>query len=412
MKNSNRKGGAAVVALLVMIIIVAVSCALMVVTGRKSIKPNESVSAPTSADYDLTPTDIETTSEEDLASLIPEPKPSMLPVLAEKYDTINLKDITCQTGVLLDCETNEILAGVKYNKKIYPASLTKLMTLLVAVENIDDMQAKYKFTKKDIEPLQEENASCAGFVAGDEVTMEDLLYAAILPSGADGTLGLANAIAGNEKNFVKMMNDKVAELGLTDTNFANASGLHHKQHYTTAQDIAVITRACMENETCRKVLCTKTWTTKPTKEYEDGIELDSIFHSRFEGYFIDVDQDGSGDAKILGGKTGFTDEAGYTLATVVEYNGKEYIAVTTKSDTYIDSVEDSILIFENYLPGAVGTPDDRTEKKEDSDSSSDESEEEVNEGTYIELKEKDNSSKSDDDDDSSSRPVPDEDVEA
>ena len=161
------------------------------------------------------------------------------------------------------------------------------------------------------------------------------------------------------------------------------------------------------------MLCTKTWTTKPTKEYEDGIELDSIFHSRFDGYFVDVDQDGSGDAKILGGKTGFTDEAGYTLATVVEYNGKEYIAVTTKSDTYIDSVEDSILIFENYLPGAVGTPDDRKDKEEDTDSSSDESEEEENEGTFITLKEKDNSSKSDDDDDdSSSRPVPDEDVEA
>lgn len=410
MKNSNRKGGAAVVALLVMIIIIAVSCALMVVTGRKTIKPNESVSAPAPEEDTLT-TEEETNIEEELAALIEEPKPSLIPNKAEKYETVNLKDITCQTGILLDCETNEILAGVKYDKKIYPASLTKLMTLLVAVENIDDMQAKYKFTKKDIEPLQEENASCAGFVAGDEVTMEDLLYAAILPSGADGTLGLANAIAGSEKAFVKLMNDKVADLGLTDTNFANASGLHHKQHYTTAQDIAVITKACMDNETCRKVLCTKTWTTKPTKEFEDGIELDSIFHSRFDGYFIDADQDGGSDAKILGGKTGFTDEAGYTLATVVEYKGKEYISVTTKSDTYFESVEDSILIFENYLPGAVGTPDDRKEKQ-DEDSSSDESQEE-NDTTFIEIKEKtDSSSQSDDDDDSSSRPVPDEDVEA
>ena len=382
----------------------------MVVTGRKTIKPNESVSAPAPEEDTLT-TEEETNIEEELAALIEEPKPSLIPNKAEKYETVNLKDITCQTGILLDCETNEILAGVKYDKKIYPASLTKLMTLLVAVENIDDMQAKYKFTKKDIEPLQEENASCAGFVAGDEVTMEDLLYAAILPSGADGTLGLANAIAGSEKAFVKLMNDKVADLGLTDTNFANASGLHHKQHYTTAQDIAVITKACMDNETCRKVLCTKTWTTKPTKEFEDGIELDSIFHSRFDGYFIDADQDGGSDAKILGGKTGFTDEAGYTLATVVEYKGKEYISVTTKSDTYFESVEDSILIFENYLPGAVGTPDDRKEKQ-DEDSSSDESQEE-NDTTFIEIKEKtDSSSQSDDDDDSSSRPVPDEDVEA
>ena len=407
MKNSNRKGGAAVVALLVMIIIVAVGCALMVVTGRKTIKPNESVGAPPPSD-ELPTEDEETTIEDELAELIPEPKPSQLPTISDRYETINLKDITCQTGVLLDCDSNEILAGLKYDKKIYPASLTKLMTLLVAVENIDDMQAKYKFTKKDLAPLTKENASCAGFVAGDEVTMEDLLYAAILPSGADGTLGLANAIAGNEKNFVKLMNDKVADLGLANTNFANASGLHHKQHYTTAQDIAVITKACMENETCRKVLCTEKWTTKPTKEYKEGIELESIFHSRFGGYFVDADQDGAEDAKLLGGKTGFTDEAGYTLATVVEFKGKEYIAITTKSDTYLASVEDAILVFENYLPGAAGTPDDRKEKQDED--SSDESEEE-NDTTFIEIKEKDDSSKSDDDEESSAV-VPDEDVEA
>ena len=376
MKNSNRKGGAAIVAVLVMIIIVAVACALMVVTGRKTIRPNESVTAPIPAGYSFEETTVEedvTTAPEDVIE-IPEVKPSMIPEISSDYQTISLKDATFSTAVLLDADSNEILAGLKYDKKIYPASLTKLMTLLVAVENIDDMQAKYKFTDKDLDPLIEENASLAGFVAGDEVTMEDLLYAAVLPSGADGTLGLANAIAGSEKDFVKMMNDKVAELGLTDTNFVNASGLHDKQHYTTAQDIAVITKACMDNETCRKVLCAESWTTKPTKEFEDGIELNSIFHSRFGGYFIDADQDGEEDAKLLGGKTGFTDEAMFTLSTVVEYNGKNYICVTMKSDGDLIATEDAIMVFENYLPGAVGTPvsdDEDSEEDGDDDSSED-----------------------------------------
>ncbi|MBQ8965524.1 serine hydrolase [Ruminococcus sp.] len=394
MRNSNRKGGAAIVAVLVMIIIVAVGCAVMVVSGRKTISPNTSVTAPIPSDYSLEEqVPEETTPEEEVIEVLPEVKPSQLPAISESYQTINLKDATCNTAVLLDAESNEIIAGLQYDKKIYPASLTKLMTLLVAVEHIDDMQAKYKFTDKDIDPLIDENASRAGFVAGDEVTMEDLLYAAILPSGADGTLGLANAIAGSEKDFVKMMNDKVAELGLTDTNFVNASGLHDKQHYTTAQDVAVITRACMQNETCRKVLCADKWTTKPTKEFEDGIELDSIFHSRFGGYFIDADQNGEEDAKLLGGKTGFTDEAMFTLSTVVDYNGKEYICVTTKSEGDLIATEDSIMIFENYLPGAVGTPvtdDDDSSESESSDDDSSRSSD-----TVIALTSDDSSSQAD-----------------
>lgn len=375
MKNSNRKGGAAIVAVLVMIIILAVGCALMVVTGRKSIKPNESVSAPMPAGYDddFTTKDEDTTSEEQIVDVVvPEVKPSMLPGISDDYQTINLKNATFKTAVLLNADTNEIIAGKDYSKKMYPASLTKLMTLLVAVENIDDMGAKYKFTKKDIESLEKENASVAGFVAGDEVTMEDLLYAAVLPSGADGTLGLANAISGSEKDFVKLMNDKVAELGLSDTNFVNASGLHDKQHYSTAQDIAVITKACMDNETCRKIMTAESWTTKPTKEYKDGIELYSIFHARFVGYFIDADQDGEEDAKLLGGKTGFTDEAMFTLSTAIKYDGSEYICVTNKSNSDWESTEDCILVFENYLPGAVGTP-----VPEDDDSSEDEEKKEV-----------------------------------
>ena len=348
MKNTNRKGGAAIVAVLVMIIILAVSCALMVVTGRKSIKANESVTVRIPEGYSMEETTPEedTTAEEEVPVEVPEIKPSMIPAISSDYQVINLKDATFSTAVLMDADSNELIAGLKYDKKIYPASLTKLMTLLVAVENIDDMNAKYKFTDKDIDLKAN---------VGMKLD-QDLLYAAILPSGADGTLGLANAIAGSEKDFVKLMNDKAAELGLTDTNFVNASGLHDKQHYTTAQDMAVITRACLQNDVCRKVMFAEKWTTKPTQEFEDGIELDSILHSRFGGYFIDADQDGAEDAELEGGKTGFTDESMFCLSTVVKYNGKEYICITTKSDGDLIATEDAIMVYENYLPGAVGTP--------------------------------------------------------
>ncbi len=376
MKNMNRKGGAAIVAVLIVIIMVAVGSALMVVTGRKTIQSSKTVEAPMPDGYsDKETTPEETVKEEEPEVPISDPVPaatvSVLPQIANTYETITLKDATFNSAVLLDCESNEILAGFKYDKKIYPASLTKLLTLLVAAENIDDMKATYTFTDEDIDPLIDENASRAGFEAGEAVTMEDLMYAAITVSGADGTLGLSKAVAGSEEAFVDLMNKKVTDLGLSDTHFVNASGLHNDQHYSTAQDIAAVTKACMDNDVCRKVLSAESYTTSKTKQHEEGIELDSIFHSRFGGYWIDIDGDGYGDADIVGGKTGFTDEAMYTLSTVVDVDGHEYICVVTKSEGDLISVEDTIMVFENYLPGAVGTVSDDEGDTEDTEETDD-----------------------------------------
>ena len=277
------------------------------------------------------------------------------PVASEQYRTINLKNATFDTAVLYDCEANEIIAGLDHKEKMYPASMTKLMTILVAAENIKDMKAKYKFTEHDIYSMLEEDASMAGFQPGDEATMEDLMYATILPSGADGAIGLANYIAGTEKEYVKLMNEKADDLGLINTHFANVTGLHDDDHYSCSQDIAVITKACMENKRCRDVLCAYAYTTSPTKSHLNGIYLKSGFRSKFSGYFIDADQDGYEDGKLVCGKTGFTNEAMYTLSTVAEYNGKRYISVVTKCDSTNASTWDTLALLENYLPGAVGT---------------------------------------------------------
>lgn len=366
MNEVNRKGGAALVAILVMIIIISVGCALMVVTGRNSIELNDTITAPMPAGYDdkeLTPQETQEDSTDSGTAEYEPPRDEKLPLIALDYETIALNDATFNSAVLLDCTTNEIIAGYKYDKKIYPASLTKLLTLLVAAENIDDLQATYKFSEEEIDGLLEENASLAGFVADEEVTMEDLLYAAIMASGADGTLGLAKSVAGSEEGFVKLMNDKLEELGLVDSNFENASGLHDKQHYSTAQDLAVITKACMENETCRKVLCCEEYRTTKTEQHIDGILLESIFHSRYGGYFIDTNGDGEPDADLLGGKTGFTDEAMYTLSSVISMGGHEYVCIVTKCMSDDGATFDTIDIFENYLPGATGTVSDEDESE-------------------------------------------------
>ena len=369
MKRTNKKGGAAVVAVLIVIMLVAVGSAALVVTGRYTIQESKVSDAVVKIDNSSEEGSSDEMSEADDLSSVAETPVSNYPVQSAGYKDISIKGMSANTAILVDADTNEIVAGYNYEKKIYPASLTKILTLLVAAENIQDMDATYKFTSDDIDPLIEDNASRAGFEAGETVTMEDLLYSAILVSGADGTTGLANAVAGSEEKFVELMNAKIQELGLTGTNFVTASGLHNKNHYSTAIDIAVLTKAAMDNETCRKVLTTTSYTTSKTKQHKDGIELTSIIAQRIEGYYIDCDGDGEADdgISIEGGKTGFTDEAKYTLSTMLDDNGHTYICVTTKSKDELKSVEDQIAIYEKYL-GTNASAD--TDSKADTDTSS------------------------------------------
>lgn len=371
MKRTNKKGGAAIVAVLIVIMLVAVGSAALVVTGRYTIQASKVADAVVKVNSKPEESSSEEVSEvDDLSSVVEEPV-SNYPVKSANYQDINIKGMTANSAILVDADTNEIVAGYNYEKKVYPASLTKMLTLLVAAENIQDMDATYKFTSDDIDPLIEDNASRAGFEAGETVTMKDLLYSAILVSGADGTTGLANAVAGSEEKFVELMNAKIQELGLTGTKFVNASGLHNKNHYSTAQDIAVITKEAMDNETCREVLTATKYTTSKTKQHKDGIELTSIVAQRIEGYYVDCDGDGEADdgISIEGGKTGFTDEAKYTLSTILDDNGHTYICVTTKSKDELKSVEDQIAIYEKYLGGKASDNKDK-DSKTDTDTSS------------------------------------------
>lgn len=371
MKRTNKKGGAAIVAVLIVIMLVAVGSAALVVTGRYTIQASKVADAVVKVNSKPEESSSEEVSEVDDLSSVAEEPVSNYPVKSANYQDINIKGMTANTAILVDADTNEIVAGYNYEKKVYPASLTKMLTLLVAAENIQDMDATYKFTSDDIDPLIEDNASRAGFEAGETVTMKDLLYSAILVSGADGTTGLANAVAGSEEKFVELMNAKIQELGLTGTKFVNASGLHNKNHYSTAQDIAVITKAAMDNEACREVLTATKYTTSKTKQHKDGIELTSIVAQRIEGYYVDCDGDGKADdgISIEGGKTGFTDEAKYTLSTILDDNGHKYICVTTKSKDELKSVEDQIAIYEKYLGGKASDNKDK-DSKTDTDTSS------------------------------------------
>ncbi len=274
------------------------------------------------------------------------------PAYAEYGD--NTPDLMMDSdyGILIDLSDNHVIASRGGDKRIYPASMTKIMTLIVAYEHADSLEDTHTFTAEELDPLYAENASEAGFAAGETVTVQDMLYGCILPSGADATVGLASCIAGSEDNFVDLMNDKVKELGLKDTHFVTVSGLHHKDHYSTCHEMALILEYAISDPYMREVLSTYKYTTAPTAEHPEGIELTSTLFTRMAG-------DEAKGIFVQGGKTGFTNEALNCLATfaarctedMAPYVKPEFLLVTAHVAGEYTPIFDAIHVYEKYCGG-------------------------------------------------------------
>ncbi len=255
-------------------------------------------------------------------------------------DTFTLTDeVDAQSAILVDVTANRVVAVKQPHQVLFPASITKVMTLLVAVEHIRDFEDTFVMTYEILHPLYLNNATIAGFVEGEAVRLEDLLYGCILPSGADATQALAEYIAGSEVAFAYMMNEKAEELGLQNTHFVNTSGLHDADHYTTAADMALVMAAAMKDPHCRQVLCTYQYTTAATPEHPEGILLTSTMFSRMYG----TEPDG---ALIIGGKTGYTSEAGHTMVSyAIGDDRHDYVLVTMKGSSRWKATYDAIDTF-------------------------------------------------------------------
>lgn len=228
--------------------------------------------------------------------------------------TIGKNDISSDYAILIDLESNTVLASKKGDEKMYPASMTKMMTLIVAAEHAENLDDTFEMTTAITDPLFLENASVAGFLNGEQVTLRDLMYGLILPSGADCAVALAIYTAGSEAAFADMMNEKVAELGLKNTHFMNPTGLHDENQYSTCHEIALILEYALRDDFMRTVLSTYKYTTEKTPQHPDGITLYSTMQSRMYG-------NEAPGMFILGGKTGYTTEAGTCLASyAVKYD--------------------------------------------------------------------------------------------
>lgn len=224
-------------------------------------------------------------------------------------------------ALLIRAKTGEVLLDKSSEERMYPASMTKIMTAVVVLENLSDLQVKIRLSEEMFEELYLAEASMAGFSPGEEVTALDLLYGVMLPSGAECCTGLADYLAGSEEAFAELMNRKAAELGMTGTHFVNASGLHDPEHYTTAADMAKLLEYALGNETFREIASSAVHSTEATDLHPDGI---TVYSTLFGGMTEEIRNSGL----IAGGKTGYTEEAGLCLASFAEIGGETFILIT------------------------------------------------------------------------------------
>jgi D-alanyl-D-alanine carboxypeptidase (penicillin-binding protein 5/6) len=213
--------------------------------------------------------------------------------------------LSAEAAILLDADTGRILYSQNPNEQRSIASITKLMTALLAVEHWDDLSQNVEVQKEWT--LAE--GSSMYLKEGETVTREELLYGLLLSSGNDAALALASSCAGAVDTFVQWMNERAQELGMKNTHFANPNGLDEEGHYSTAYDMSLLAMECMKNDTIAKIVSTKS-ITLGTRSFTNHNKL----LWRYDG--------------CIGMKTGYTDAAGRTLITCAERNGQRFIVVT------------------------------------------------------------------------------------
>lgn len=258
-------------------------------------------------------------------------------------DTAYPGNIFSTNAVLIDVEAKTIVAQKDAKTIVNPASMTKVLTVLVAAEHITDLDDTFTITQDIIDYCFANKCSNAGFEKGETVTVRDLFYGTVLPSGADAAAGLAVYVAGSQEAFVDMMNDKLEELGLSETaHFTNCVGIYDERHYCTLYDMAMIMKEAMDNELCAEVLSAKTYTTSVTKEHPEGITISNWFLRRIE------DKDAGGE--VLGGKTGYVVQSGSCAASFGKSkSGREYICVTGNANSQWRCISDHADIYKRFM---------------------------------------------------------------
>lgn len=335
--------------LLAALMVVMVLAGVAIRSGRKSGTDDsllrEQEAAVLKQAYDLAQIE-ETEESKDTETDESQAEPQVYQ-FTETPDTtaINSEEVISTQAILIDESTDTIVAAKGARERILPASMTKVLTILVAAEHIteEDLDDTFTMTLEITDYAYVNDCSSVGFLDGEKVTVRDMFYGTALHSGGDAALGLAVYVAGSQEAFVEMMNQKLQELGIADsTHFTNCVGLYDEAHYSTVYDIAIIMKAAMKNDLCREFLSAHIYTTKPTKEHPEGIEISNWFLRRIE------DKDTGGE--VLCAKTGYIVQSkNCAVSYGTSAGGKPYICVTAGSTSSWRCIYDHVEIYNSYV---------------------------------------------------------------
>lgn len=252
-------------------------------------------------------------------------------------------EVVSTAAVVIDRNTEEIIAQRDAKARISPASMTKILTVLVAAEHVTNLDDKFTITREITDFGYLNDCSSAGFAENEEVTVRDLLYGTILPSGADAAVGLATYVAGSQEAFVDLMNEKLKELGLSETShFTNCVGIYNDDHYSTAYDMAMIIEAAVDNPICREVMSAHSYKTSITEQHPEGIIISNWFLRRIE------DKETGGE--VLCAKTGYVVQSGNCAASYSENDkGQKIVCVTAGSSSSWRCIYDHVAIYSQFM---------------------------------------------------------------
>lgn len=254
-------------------------------------------------------------------------------------------EVVSSYAILVDVGNKTILQQRNAQTVINPASMTKILTVLVAAEQIDEsrLDDKVTITIEDTDYSYSNDCSNAGFELDEQVTVRDLFYGTILPSGAEAAVALAKYVAGSEEAFVALMNQKMEEMGLSQTaHFTNCVGLYDEAHHCSVYDMAMIMEAAMDNPFCREVLSAHTYTTSATEQHPEGMILSNWFLRRIE--------DKDNGKLVLGAKTGYVVQSGNCAASYAQdVAGNAYVCVTGNATSSWRCIYDHVAVYDTVL---------------------------------------------------------------
>lgn len=253
------------------------------------------------------------------------------------------EQINSTYAVLVNLDDGKVVAQREARTVCNPASMTKILTLLVAAEHVTDLDDVFVMTREITDYAYVNDCSAAGFLVDEPVTVRDLMYGTILPSGGEAAAALAVYTAGSQEAFAGMMNAKLEELGLSGTtHFTNCIGIYDENHYCTVYDMAMILKAALENDLCRQVLSAHIYTTAVTEAHPEGITLSNLFLRRIEDKEI--------PGEVVCAKTGFVNQSGNCSASyLVSGSGKNYICVTGNAYSSWRCIYDHVEIYQQYV---------------------------------------------------------------